>query len=72
MPQLSGNEPILGLNTKIPKSLQKGRDPVISASLGRSIFNHPVKVQKMVKHDQCFLKTCSRDNRPPTLTYDSF
>jgi hypothetical protein len=40
------------INAKTQKSHKRGRDPVISASLGRSIFDQPVEVPKMVKHDQ--------------------
>jgi hypothetical protein len=57
------NEPLVG-STKQVRS-------VISALPGCSIFDQPVDVQKVVKPDQCFLKTWSRANRPPTLTCDS-
>jgi hypothetical protein len=51
-----------------PKNKQ---DTMISALLGCSIFDQPIEVPKLVKQDQCFLKTCSRANKPPTLTCDS-
>jgi hypothetical protein len=35
---------------------------VILAPPGRSIFDHPVEVPKVVKHNQCFLKNWSRAN----------
>jgi hypothetical protein len=50
------------INPKILKILQNKRDPAISTSHGPSIFDQPVKVPKMVKHDQCSLKTWSRAN----------
>jgi len=43
-------------------------DPVISALHGCSIFEQPIEVPKLVRHDQCILKTWSRDNNPSTLT----
>jgi hypothetical protein len=43
---------------------------MLSSSPKRSVFDHPVEVPKMVKLDQCFLKTLSRANRTLTLTYE--
>jgi hypothetical protein len=37
---------------------------MISAPAGCFIFDQPVEVPKVVKHDQYFLKTWSRDNIP--------
>jgi hypothetical protein len=43
---------------------------MISASPGFSFLDHCVKVQKVVKPDQGFLKSWSRANRSPTLACD--
>jgi len=45
------------INPKSPKIPQKGKDPAISASPRCSVFDQPIDVLKMVKHDQRFLKT---------------
>jgi hypothetical protein len=39
---------------------------VLSAPPGHCIFDQLVEVPKVVKHDQCFLKTWSRANIEPT------
>jgi predicted DNA binding protein len=41
---------------------------MISTSPGRSIFDQLVEVPKMVKHDQCSLKTWSRANNNIVVT----
>jgi hypothetical protein len=63
------------INPKIPfygsTSLQNKRYPVISPLPRRSIFDQPVKVPKVVKHDQCLLKTYPRANiQADTLIWD--
>jgi hypothetical protein len=51
------------INPKSPKIPQNKQDPTISAFPGHSIFEQPVEVSKMVKHEQIFLKTWSRANK---------
>ena len=66
-----GRHPFPITLTQNPKRAPKvGRDPMISASPGApSLIG--CRCPKTVKYDQVFLKTWSRANRPPTLTYDS-
>ena len=66
-----GQHPIpITLSQKPKKDPQVGRDPVISASSctpSLTSYQSP----KIGQHDKGYIKTWSRANRPPTLTYDS-
>ena len=63
-----------------PFPVTSTQNPKMGLKIGlASLFLHRIAllpwqaviVQKVVKYDQVFFKTCSRANRPPTLTCDS-
>jgi hypothetical protein len=58
------------LNQNPKRGPKVHRDIVISVSPGDPSLTG-CRSPKMVNYDQVFLKTWSRANRPPTLTYDS-